>query len=179
MDNIRWDKPLTARAALSHLLVRDGTLIAGTLHARCAVGRGGVTSHKREGDGATPRGTFRLLAALYRPDRLPRPVTSLPLTAIDPGAGWCDDPADRNYNRAVRLPCEARHENLWREDHLYDVVVVLDYNIDPVTPGAGSAIFLHLAREDFAPTSGCVAVSPATMRKLLPRLGRDTMIEVR
>lgn len=170
---------MTARATLSHLLVRNGTLIAGALRARCAIGRAGVTSHKREGDGCTPRGTFRLLAALYRPDRLPRPATSLPLSAIDPNAGWCDDPADRNYNRAVRLPYAARHENLWREDHLYDVVVVLDYNIDPVTPGAGSAIFLHLGHEDFAPTSGCIVVSLATMHRLLPRLSRETVIEVR
>ncbi len=169
---------MTARAPFSHLLVRNGTLAAGPLHARCAVGRAGITSHKREGDGATPRGSFRLLAALYRPDRLPRPITSLPLTAIDPDAGWCDDPADRNYNRAVRLPYKARHETLWRKDHLYDVVVVLDYNVDPVTPGAGSAIFLHLGHDDFAPTSGCVVVSLETMRKLLPHLGRETMIEI-
>ncbi len=108
-----------------------------------------------------------------------RPITSLPLTAIDPNAGWCDDPADRNYNRAVRLPYKARHENLWRKDHLYDVVVVLDYNIDPVVPGAGSAIFLHLGHDDFAPTSGCIVVSLETMRKLLAHLSRETMIEVR
>jgi L,D-peptidoglycan transpeptidase YkuD (ErfK/YbiS/YcfS/YnhG family) len=170
---------LTARAPLAHLLVRNGTLTAGALQARCATGRGGITSHKREGDGATPRGTFRLLAALYRPDRLPRPITSLPLTAIDPDAGWSDDPDDRNYNRAVRLPYTPHHENLWRKDHLYDVVVVLDYNIDPVTRGAGSAIFLHLAHEDFAPTSGCVVVTLSTMQRLLPRLSRDTVMEIR
>jgi L,D-peptidoglycan transpeptidase YkuD (ErfK/YbiS/YcfS/YnhG family) len=171
---------VTARATFRHLLVRpNGTLTAGPLHARCAVGRAGITSTKREGDGATPRGTFRLLAALYRPDRVPRPITGLPLTAIDRNAGWCDDPADRNYNRAVRLPYAAWHENLWRDDHLYDVVVVLDYNIDPVVPGAGSAIFLHLGHADFAPTSGCIVVSLETMRHLLPRLSRETMLEIR
>jgi L,D-peptidoglycan transpeptidase YkuD (ErfK/YbiS/YcfS/YnhG family) len=171
---------VTARATLSRLLVLPtGTLTAGPLHTRCAVGRGGITSVKREGDGATPRGSFRLLAAMYRPDRIARPVTHLPLTALDPDAGWCDDPADRNYNRAVRLPYPARHEDLWRKDHLYDVVIVLDYNIAPVVPAAGSAIFLHLGSPDLSPTSGCITVSMPTMLKLLPHLATTTVVDIR
>jgi L,D-peptidoglycan transpeptidase YkuD (ErfK/YbiS/YcfS/YnhG family) len=171
---------LTANAILPRILVTpNGTLVAGALHARCAVGRAGVTSRKREGDGATPRGRFRLLAAMYRPDRLARPMTGLPLTAIRPGAGWCDDPSDHAYNQPVRLPYPGRHENLWRDDRLYDVVIVLDYNIRPAIAGAGSAIFLHLAAPGYKPTAGCVAVSLETMRRLLPRLGRETFIEIR
>jgi L,D-peptidoglycan transpeptidase YkuD (ErfK/YbiS/YcfS/YnhG family) len=143
------------------------------------LGRAGITGAKREGDGATPRGRFRLLAAMYRPDRLPRPLTYLPLSAIRPDSGWCDDPTDRAYNQPVRLPYAANHEELWRADHLYDVVIVLDYNIRPAIPGAGSAIFLHLATPDYAPTAGCVAVSPKTMHRLLPRLGTETVIDIR
>jgi L,D-peptidoglycan transpeptidase YkuD (ErfK/YbiS/YcfS/YnhG family) len=126
---------VTANAALRRLLVLpNGTLTAEGIHARCALGRAGITGAKREGDGATPRGRFRLLAAMYRPDRLPRPLTYLPLSAIRPDSGWCDDPTDRAYNQPVRLPYAANHEELWRADHLYDVVIVLDYNIRPPSP---------------------------------------------
>ncbi len=154
-------------------------ILAGGLAARCALGRTGIGPRKREGDGATPAGSFCLVAVLYRPDRVQRPRTALPVTAIDPDSGWCDDPADSAYNQPVRLPYPASHERLWRTDHLYDVVVVLDYNLRPAIPGAGSAIFLHIARENFAPTKGCVAIAPETMRHLLPRLGPRTRIAIR
>jgi L,D-peptidoglycan transpeptidase YkuD (ErfK/YbiS/YcfS/YnhG family) len=156
-----------------------GFIVAGGLQAPCALGRAGRSAHKREGDGATPVGRFRLIGALYRPDRLSRPRTALPATAIAPTSGWCDDPADRAYNRPVELPYAGRHERLWRDDHLYDLVVVIDYNVTRPRKGAGSAIFLHLATPDFSPTAGCVAVSLPTMRRLLPRLGPGTMIAIR
>ena len=177
---------MTAGRTLHRIIVvpevsdsRRGFLVAGGFHARCALGRAGTRRFKHEGDGATPAGRFRLLALLYRSDRLRRPATGLLATAIRPDSGWCDDPADRRYNRPVTLPFSARHERLWRDDHLYDVVVVIDYNLAPVVPGAGSAIFLHVAREDFGPTEGCVAVSGEAMRRLLPRLGPRTIIEIR
>ena len=155
-----------------------GFVLAGGLQAQCALGRAGTSSHKREGDGATPVGTFRLVGALYRPDRLPRPKTRLPLTAIRPLSGWCDDPQDRAYNQPVELPYPASAEHLWRDDHVYDLVIVLDYNLKPARKGAGSAIFLHLATPDYSPTAGCVAVSLATMHRLLPRLGPRTVIRI-
>lgn len=156
-----------------------GFIVAGGLTAPCALGRSGVRAAKREGDGATPAGAFRLVAALYRSDRGARPATRLPLSEIRPDSGWCDDPADRNYNRPVRLPYAASHERLWREDRLYDVVVILDHNLDPVRKGAGSAIFLHIAGQGFTPTEGCVAVSPETMRRLLVRCDASTVIDIR
>ena len=125
---------------------------------RCALGRGGISAQKREGDGATPVGSFAMRQLLFRPDREKRPVTALPIAAISQGDGWCDAPADRAYNRPVHLPYPASAEHLWRGDHLYDLLVVLGYNDDPVVPGQGSAIFLHLARPDFGPTEGCVAL---------------------
>jgi L,D-peptidoglycan transpeptidase YkuD (ErfK/YbiS/YcfS/YnhG family) len=177
---------MTAAGTLSEILVvpapgdrRRGMLLAGALHAPCALGRSGIAQWKREGDGATPAGNFRLTAVLYRPDRVSRPRTALPVTAIHPDSGWCDDPADRAYNQPVRLPYAASHERLWRADRLYDVVVVIDYNLAPAKRGAGSAIFLHIASKDFAPTEGCVSVAPATMRALLPRLGPRTRIVIR
>ena len=126
---------------------------------RCAIGRGGVRRDKREGDGATPAGAWQLRQVLYRPDRLSAPATELPVTPIEPNDGWCDDPSDPLYNRPVKLPFAASHERLWRDDEIYDVVVVLGHNDDPVQPGAGSAVFLHLARKDYAPTEGCVALA--------------------
>ena len=155
-----------------------GFVVTGGAAIPCALGRSGVSSWKKEGDSATPRGSFRLVACLYRSDRIARPLTRLPLTAIRADSGWCDDPADRNYNRAVTLPYAAHHERLWRTDHLYDVIVVIDYNLSPARRDTGSAIFLHIARDDFGPTAGCVAIAPAAMRRLLGRVGPRTSIEI-
>lgn len=121
---------------------------------------------------------MRMVGALYRADRLPRPFTALPLRAIRADDGWCDAPQSRFYNQWVRLPFPDSHERLWREDHLYDVVIVLDHNLEYPVPGRGSAIFLHQARAGFGPTEGCVAVSPATMRALLPRIGPETKLVI-
>jgi L,D-peptidoglycan transpeptidase YkuD (ErfK/YbiS/YcfS/YnhG family) len=134
---------------------------------RCALGRNGIRYDKREGDGATPAGCFPLREVYFRADRLAAPSTSLPASPISPNLGWCDDPADAAYNRPVRLPYAARHERLWRDDDLYDLVVAIGYNDDPVEPGRGSAVFLHVARPDFAPTQGCVAMTRADLSDLL------------
>lgn len=118
---------------------------------------------KREGDGATPIGVWPLKRVHYRPDREPPPETALPVAALAADDGWCDDPADPAYNTPIKLPYPARAESLWRDDHAYDLIVVLGHNDDPVIPGAGSAIFLHLAQPDWRATEGCVAVSHETM----------------
>lgn len=133
----------------------------------CRLGRGGVRADKREGDGATPVGRFALRRVLWRADRLPRPSTALPCAAIAPADGWCDDPAHPAYNRPVTLPFAAGHEELWRADGLYDVVVVLGHNDDPVVPGMGSAVFLHVADPAGAPTAGCVALPLDELLRLL------------
>ncbi len=147
--------------------------------ARAACGRGGVRVDKREGDGASPAGTFPLLSALYRPDRLPVPRTELKLAPLQPDHLWVDDPEDASYNRLVTLPYPARGEALWRQDDLYDIVVVIGYNAFPVVPGAGSAIFLHVARRDFAPTAGCIAVARDVLVSVLDSLGPGSTITIR
>jgi L,D-peptidoglycan transpeptidase YkuD (ErfK/YbiS/YcfS/YnhG family) len=145
---------------LTDLLVTSpDTASWGGKRLRCAVGRGGFSADKHEGDGATPIGTWPMRRLLWRPDRLAPPSTGLPVEAIARAQGWCDDPADPAYNRPVALPYAARHERLWRRDRVYDLVVVLGYNDDPPEPGRGSAVFLHLARSDFRPTEGCVALA--------------------
>lgn len=146
---------------------------------RCSLGPAGVTCFKREGDGATPAGDFPLRRVLFRKDRLAAPATRLPVAPIGRDDGWCDDPGDANYNRQVRLPYSASAERLWRADGVYDVLVVLGHNDDPVVPGAGSAIFLHVARPDFGPTEGCIAVALPDLLRLLGACGPETRIRVK
>ena len=137
-----------------------GRLHAGPLVLRCALGPAGVTHAKREGDHATPAGEFRLLGGFFRADQVLRNAWPSPMRPIRPNDGWCDDPGSAAYNRHVTLPSAWGHEKLWRADRLYDLVIVLDYNIRPCRKHRGSAIFLHCARPDFAPTEGCVALRP-------------------
>jgi L,D-peptidoglycan transpeptidase YkuD (ErfK/YbiS/YcfS/YnhG family) len=145
---------------------------------RCALGRTGVVEGKREGDGASPAGLWPMREVLFRRDRLGRVPTALPAHPLESNDGWCEDPADPRYNRKVRLPYPARCERLWRTDGLYDIVVPLGYNDDPVVPGAGSAIFLHVARPDFAPTAGCVAVALGDLLTLLGTARRDAKVRI-
>jgi L,D-peptidoglycan transpeptidase YkuD (ErfK/YbiS/YcfS/YnhG family) len=135
-----------------------GTLQGAGLTFRAVCGRRGVTRAKHEGDGATPAGRHALRRVLYRADRLAEPRCAVPVEPIGLADGWCDDPADTAYNRPIRLPATMHHERLHREDNIYDVIGVLGWNMDPVVPGRGSAIFVHVARADFAPTDGCVAL---------------------
>ena len=121
---------------------------------------------------------FTLRRVLYRPDRMAAPETSLPVAAIQPADGWCDDPADPAYNQPVHLPHPASHEEMWRADGLYDVVVVIGHNDDPVVPGMGSAVFMHVAKPDYEPTAGCVAIPETRARALLARIGPRTRIEI-
>ncbi len=145
---------------------------------RCALGAGGVSAAKREGDGATPIGTFPLRRVFYWPDRLEPPVTSLPVMPLTPGLGWCDDPASADYNRLIILPHPARHEKLWRDDGLYDLIVEIGYNDDPVVAGRGSAIFIHIAKPDFAGTEGCIAFARADLLEILAGLPPNGRIEI-
>ena len=157
----------------------EGWIDWGAGRRRCALGKGGVRPDKREGDGATPAGRFPLRRALYRPDRGPAPATALPCAAIGPEDGWCDDPADPAYNRPIRLPHPARHERMWRDDELYDLVIVIGHNDDPPAAGLGSAVFVHLARPDWGPTEGCVALSRADLAELLAAAALGDVLVVR
>ena len=145
---------------------------------RCAVGRAGIAEKTREGDGLTPAGTWPLRRVLYRADRIAAPRSLLPTAAIEPDQAWCDVPNDANYNRLVRLPYATLDERLWREDRLYDLLAVVGFNDAPVVPGKGSAIFLHLAQPDYAPTQGCVALSLDDLTEALAQLGPNDRLVV-
>jgi L,D-peptidoglycan transpeptidase YkuD (ErfK/YbiS/YcfS/YnhG family) len=147
---------------------------------RCALGKGGLchAADKREGDGATPMGTYTLRRLLYRADRLETPKSILPCRALRRDDGWCDDPADAAYNRPVMHPYPATHETMWREDHVYDLIGILSHNDSPPTAGLGSAIFMHLARPDYSPTRGCIALNENDLRALFSYAGVNTPIRI-
>jgi L,D-peptidoglycan transpeptidase YkuD (ErfK/YbiS/YcfS/YnhG family) len=144
----------------------------------CALGKSGVTQNKTEGDHASPIGQYPLRSLYYRADRIAKPETSLECIEIQPNDGWCDDPAHPLYNQKVQLPFDASHETLWREDHLYDVVVVLGHNDAPAIPGNGSCIFMHVAQPDYCGTEGCVALSIQDLLVVLTSVRKDTMINI-
>lgn len=166
------------RVRRSPLDPRRGILAAGPLRLACALGRSGTTVFKREGDGATPVAAMAMLSCYVRSGRLAGVRPALPTLRSRPDSGWCDAPTHPAYNRPVRLPFPASTETLQRADRLYDLVVVLDWNITRRQRGKGSAIFLHIARAGYAPTEGCVAVSPADMRRLAPLLRRGSRLTV-
>ncbi len=155
-----------------------GVLLAGHLAIPVVLGRGGVRANKFEGDGATPRGRFRLIRLWWRCDRCPRPRTLLPARRISPDLAWCEDTADRRYNRSFRRSAGEPGDRLWRDDRLYDFVIEIDHNARPRVAGRGSAVFLHVARPDRSPTAGCVALRTADLRRLLPRLGPRTRLTI-
>ena len=152
------------------ILVSPTQLQACNQTFRCASGRGGLSRDKVEGDGATPIGQFSLGILYYRPDRVQVNNCQLPIFAINETDGWCDDPDHPLYNQLISLPFLASHEKMWRQDHVYDIVIVVNYNISPIIPGKGSAIFIHLARENYEPTAGCIALNQEDLLFIIPQL---------
>ena len=157
---------------------RRGWLTARGLTVPVALGRGGVQANKREGDGGTPRGTFLPRKLWWRADRHQRPRTFLAARTITAHDAWCEDPDDRHYNRPIRVARDHKGDRLQRKDHLYDFIVEIDHNTRPRIAGRGSAVFLHLARDNFGPTAGCVAMTRSAMLRLLRRLGPRTRIVI-
>jgi L,D-peptidoglycan transpeptidase YkuD (ErfK/YbiS/YcfS/YnhG family) len=152
--------------------------MAGGSQIPVAIGRSGILANKREGDGGTPRGRFRLVRLWWRPDRMPRPRTTLPARRIGKHDGWSENPRDRLYNRPIHLPEGVTGDRLWRQDRLYDLIIELDHNSRPRVAGRGSAVFIHIAREGFKPTAGCVALQAPRLQRLLERVGPDTRIVI-
>jgi L,D-peptidoglycan transpeptidase YkuD (ErfK/YbiS/YcfS/YnhG family) len=155
-----------------------GVLLVGPHTLPVVLGRAGIAANKREGDGSTPRGRFRLIRLWWRPDRRPPPSTALPVRRIDRALAWCENPADRRYNRPFRRSANEPGDRLWRDDHLYDLVIEISHNARPRVAGRGSAVFMHVARPDRSATAGCVALDAKGLRRLLGRLGPSTRIEI-
>ena len=177
--NSRRDRPVSlirirARAGNS----RQAWLTAPGLTIPVALGRGGIRANKREGDGATPRGIFYPRRLWWRADRFRRPRSFLATRAIAPADAWCEDPDSRHYNRPIRVARDHKGDRLTRADHLYDFIVEIDHNTRPRVARRGSAVFLHLARDNFGPTAGCVSMTKSAMLRLLRRLGPRTKIMI-
>jgi L,D-peptidoglycan transpeptidase YkuD (ErfK/YbiS/YcfS/YnhG family) len=162
----------------SSFTATTGVLIAGGKRFDCTLGRAGVTIDKREGDGKTPVGTYPLRYLLYRADRLEKPETSLPCEILAADTGWCEDPSHADYNKQVKLPHSSVVDRMTRDDHLYDLTVVIGYNDEPVAAGRGSAIFMHLAREDRSPTAGCVGLKKDDLIEVLKLCDSSSFITI-
>ncbi len=167
---------IVVRSLSSH--ASKGCLHIGDLCFPCALGKSGKTYMKREGDAASPKGTWQPLQLFYRADRMRRPKTGLKSRPIRPMDGWCDAVLDRNYNRLISHPYPASAERLWRQDHLYDLLVILNHNSNPRRQGHGSAIFIHAAALDYSPTEGCIALSPEHLKILVAHMNPRTRITI-
>jgi L,D-peptidoglycan transpeptidase YkuD (ErfK/YbiS/YcfS/YnhG family) len=181
----REDSKLMPQAPVKTLRVRAGSgsrtrglLTVGPQTWPVALGRGGILADKREGDGATPRGRFRLVRLWWNPERGPRPATRLPVRRIAPDDAWCEDPADRRYNRPIKVAPNGAGDRLRRADHLYDLIVEIDHNTRPRIARRGSAVFIHLARPGLGPTAGCVTMPKSRLYRLLSQVGPATRIVI-
>ncbi len=165
---------------MSHIVVTSSSsLTFNGKTFRCAIGKNGfIEGERTEGSGTTPVGEFPLRECLYRADRLKAPLTVLSLLPIAKDDGWCDDPDHPQYNQPIKLPFEFSHETLWREEHVYDIIVPIGYNDDPIYIGEGSAIFFHIAKPDYSPTEGCVAVSMEDMLYILENITPESEIHI-
>ena len=145
---------------------------------KCAIGKRGIKKIKKEGDKSTPKGKFSLNYVLYRSDRIKKLSTNLKKIIIKKNMGWCDDPKSKNYNQLIKFPFKFRAEKIYLKENIYDLIVVLNYNMQPIIPNKGSAIFLHLAKRDYSSTKGCVAISKKDMIMLLSKIKRKTYLNI-
>ena len=145
---------------------------------RCSIGKRGISIKKREGDKKTPKGEFKLKYILYRKDRVFNLQTKLKKIKIDKKMGWCDDPKSNHYNKIINYPFKYSSEKLWRKDNIYDIIIIIDYNLDPVIKNKGSAIFLHIAKRKYQPTAGCIAVSKKNIKLIASKINKRTKIKI-
>ena len=145
---------------------------------RCSIGKRGISNKKREGDKKTPKGEFKLKYILYRKDRIINLKTSLKKIAKKKNMGWCDDPKSTNYNKIINQPSKSSFEKLWRKDNVYDIIIVIDYNLNPVFKNKGSAIFLHIAKRKYQPTKGCIAVNKRNIKLIASKINRKTKLKI-
>ena len=145
---------------------------------RCALGKGGIKKKVKEGDNITPKGIFKIIKIYYRPDKINKIITSIKKIKIKKNMGWCDDPSSSYYNKQIKLPSKYNHERLYRKDNLYDLILVLNYNTNPIIKNKGSAIFLHIAKKKYQPTKGCVALKKQDLIQLTSIIKKNTKIKL-
>jgi len=160
------------------IVKKSGYLKYKNLKYRCALGKAGVNKKIKEGDGITPRGIFKITKIYYRVDKIKSVKTKLKKIKITKNMGWCDDPASRFYNRQVKLPSKFSHEKLYRNDDLYDLIAVLNYNTNPIIKNKGSAVFLHIAKNSYKKTEGCIALKKEHLINIIMKIKKNTKIKI-
>ena len=160
-----------------HILINKNYLTYNKLKVKCAIGKKGIGYKKKEGDLITPKGNFKIKYILYRKDRV-KFSTKLKKKAIKKNMGWCDDPKSSNYNKLVRLPFAYKHEKLFKKEITYDIILVLNYNMNPVKKNKGSAIFIHVTKNDFKRTEGCIAIKKQSLIKLIKKINPNTKVKI-
>jgi L,D-peptidoglycan transpeptidase YkuD (ErfK/YbiS/YcfS/YnhG family) len=148
------------------------------LKFRCSLGKAGIRKKKKEGDNITPRGIFKITSIYYRPDRIKTISTQLKKIKITKNIGWCDDPTSNFYNKEIKLPNKFSHEKFYRKDNLYDIIAILNYNTNPIIKNKGSAIFIHIANNNYKPTAGCVGIKKSNLIKLLSIIKKNNKIKI-
>ena len=159
-----------------HILLKNKKIYIKQYKLKCAVGKRGISIKRKEGDGTSPKGKFALKSVLFRQDREPKIKTKLKKIRIEKNMGWCDDPNSKNYNKLIRFPFKYNAEKLHKKNNVYDIIIVIDYNLNPVIKNKGSAIFIHIAKKNYSPTRGCIAVSKKDMKILLENVNRNSKI---
>jgi L,D-peptidoglycan transpeptidase YkuD (ErfK/YbiS/YcfS/YnhG family) len=160
------------------IVKRSENLLFKKLKFKCSLGKNGVTKNKVEGDKCTPSGIYRLKQVFYRADRINKITTNLKKIKIKKNMGWCDDPSSKGYNRLIKIPYKFSHEKLYRKDHIYDIVVILNYNMNPVVKKRGSAIFMHITKKNYLKTLGCIALKKNDLLEILNRVKKDNIIKI-
>jgi L,D-peptidoglycan transpeptidase YkuD (ErfK/YbiS/YcfS/YnhG family) len=148
------------------------------LRFRCSLGKAGIKKKIKEGDNITPKGKFKILKIYYRSDRIKKFSSNIKIIKIKKNMGWCDDPKSSLYNKEIKLPFYFSHEKLYRKDHLYDLILVLNYNINPIKKNKGSAIFFHIANKSYKKTKGCIALKKFDLINLISKIKKNTTIKI-
>ena len=161
-----------------HILIKNKKLYINHYKVKCAIGKRGISSKKKEGDLKTPKGKFKILYVLYRKDRVPKINTKIPKIQIKKNMGWCDDPKSKKYNKLIRFPLEFSAEKIFRKDNIYDIILVLNYNMNPIVKNKGSAIFIHVAKKNYKKTEGCVALSKIHLLKIVKDIKKNTLVKI-
>tara|TARA_B100001564_G_scaffold338410_1_gene330224 strand:- start:2009 stop:2500 length:492 start_codon:yes stop_codon:yes gene_type:complete len=161
-----------------HIIIKKRNLTYDDYKVKCAVGKRGIGAKKREGDLITPKGKYKILKIFYRADRVTNLRSKISQIKIKKNMGWCDDPRSNNYNKLIRLPFTFKSEKLYRKDNVYDIILVLNYNINPIRKAKGSAIFIHISKKNFSPTRGCVAIKKVEIKKLVKNIDKKTIVKI-
>ena len=161
-----------------HIIIKNKILSYNHYKVKCAIGKRGINIKRREGDLITPKGTFKIKKILFRKDKLKKLKTKFKKIAINKKMGWCDDPDSKKYNKLVKLPFKYSCEKLYRKDNMYDIILVLNFNMSPIRKNKGSAIFIHVAKTKFTPTKGCIAVKKRDLKNIVSKISKLSKIRI-